>query len=155
VTALVAAELLLGVMTVATPPLKTISDAKHGLTFAVPVGWTTESRSSYQIVSRGPEGGLESHVAVWSAPAAALRDYFLSAGEMGRAEVHKGWVCAPSRSWRLNPAVGVAVCSRQLMNGHALVVSLTAEKAWLRKVGGVRFLQVLVLKMRGFRADDD
>jgi hypothetical protein len=149
------AGLLVWSLAFATPPITTVNDAKHGLTFAVPVGWRTESHSSYQIVSRGPEGGLETHVAVWSAPAAALRDYFLSAGEIGRVEVHGPWACAPSRTWRLNPAVGVAVCSRQLENGHALVVSLTAEKAWLRKAGGVRFLRRLVVKMRGFRADDD
>jgi hypothetical protein len=147
--------LLVSGLAFATPPITTVTDAKHKLRFAVPVGWTTESHSSYEIVSRGPEGGLETHVVVLSEPPAALHDYFLSAGEMGPVEVHGAWTCAPSRSWRLNPAVGVAVCSRQLANRHALVVSLTAEKGWLRKVGGVRFLLRLVVRMRGFRADDD
>jgi hypothetical protein len=150
-----AAGLLVWGLFFTTPSITTVSDAKHGLTFAVPAGWTTETRSSYQIVSRGPEGGLETHVVVWSAPAAALRDYFLAGGDIGRVEAHGGWWCAPSRTWRVNPAVGVAVCSRQLANGHSLLVSLTAEKAWLRKAGGVRFLRMLARKMRGFRADDD
>jgi hypothetical protein len=94
-------------------------------------------------------------VAIYSAPEKALHDFFLPSGEMGPVDVRNGWACAPSRSWRLNPAVGVAVCCRQLPNGHSLVATLTAEKAWLRKVGGVRFLRVLVARMRGFRAEDD
>jgi hypothetical protein len=156
-TALVAAWMLAGGGGVlAQPPLETVRDAKHGLTFAVPAGWKTETHSSYEIVSRGPMGGLETHVVVFAAPDAALRSYFLSSnGEMGTVDVHAGWTCAASRVWRLNPSVDVAVCSRQLSNGHSLVASLTGEKAWLRKVGGVRFLRVLVARMHGFRAEDD
>jgi hypothetical protein len=139
----------------ARPAIESVSDVRYGLTFAVPAGWRSEAHSTYQVIARGREGGLETHVNVFATAPNAVRDFFLVGGEIGRVEVEAQWTCADSRSWRLNPRVGVAVCAHQLANGHALVASLTAEKDWLRRAGGRRFLRLLVARMRGFRAEDD
>ena len=142
-------------MAAAGPRMTTMTDKKYGLTFAVPSGWRAEVSSTYQVVARGKEGGFETHIVIQSTPERAVHDYFLPTGELG--DVHKDaqWVCASSRSWRLNPRVGVAICSRRLRNGHALVATLTAEREWLVRAGGESFLRTLVAPMRGFRAEDD
>lgn len=139
----------------AHPSITTIKSSKYGISFAVPSGWTVQIDSSYQVVARGKEGGLETHAVVLATPEKAVRDYFLDPAEAGPVHKTGRWTCAPSRSWRLNPRVGVVVCSERLRNGNALMVSLVAEKNWLGKAGGERFLRVLVSKMRGFQADDD
>jgi hypothetical protein len=139
----------------ARPEVIAVSDARFGLRFAVPAGWRTQVDSTYQIVSRGREGGLETHVVVFASPRDAVRDYFLTGGEAGPIVASWRWTCAASLAWRLNPRVAVAACAWQLENGHALVVTLTAEKTWLRRAGGDRFLRSLAVRMRGFRADDD
>jgi hypothetical protein len=133
----------------------TVTDAKYGLTFAVPTGWATEVHSSYEVISRGPEGGLETHAVVLATPDRAVRDYFLVAGEVGSVHTRGTWTCASSRSWRPSPGMEVVVCAKQLKNGHALLVSLIGRKEWLHRVDGETFLRSLTSKMRGFHADDD
>jgi hypothetical protein len=132
-----------------------VTNAKYGLAFAVPVGWTPQVGSTYQVVARGKEGGLSTHVVVNAIPAKAVRDFFIWSEEAG--EIHKAgrWTCAASRSWRLNPHVSVAICGEQMTNGHVLMVSIVAEKEWLRRAGGEELLRRLVANFRGFRADDD
>jgi len=135
--------------------ITTVKSSKFGISFAVPTGWKVQIDSSYQVVARGKEGGLETHAVVSATPEKAVHDYFLDPAEAGPVHKNGRWTCAQSLSWRLNPSVGVVVCSEQLQNGNALMVSLVAEKNWLGKAGGERFLRSLVSKIRGFHADDD
>lgn len=134
---------------------KTVRDAKYGVTVTVPFDWTVEVHSSFEVVSRGPQGGLETHAVVSTTPSRAVHDYFLVPGEEGPPVTNGPWTCAASRTWKQNPRVDVAVCARQIGHGHVLLVSLTGEKAWFVRVGRESFLRRLVAGMRGFRAEDD
>jgi hypothetical protein len=135
--------------------LKVISDARFGITFAIPAGWTATASSTYQVVARGPQGGFATQVAIRSAADRAVRDYFILRGKRGGVHVVGNWACASSRSWKLNQAVSVVVCGQNMRNGNALVVALTADRAWLKREGGEVFLRSLVHRMKGFRAEDD
>jgi hypothetical protein len=135
--------------------LKVLSDARFGITFAIPSGWTAIASSTYQVVARGAQGGLGTQVAIRSGAARAVQDYFLTPGEGGVVHVIGSWACASSRSWHLNQSMRVVVCAEDMRNGNALVVTFMAEKAWLRKAGGEAFVRSLVSKIRGFRAEDD
>lgn len=139
----------------AHPSITTVNSSEYGISFSIPIGWSVQIDSAYQVVARGKEGGLETHAVVLATPEKAVHDYFLIPGEAGPVHKNGRWTCASSRSWSLNPRVGVVVCAKQLGNGNALMVSLIAEKSWLGKAGGERFLRSLVSKMRGFHADDD
>lgn len=135
--------------------IRTVTNAKYGITFAVPSGWTIQVNSSYQVTARGPDGGLETHAVILSKPERAIRDFFVVSGEGGDLHTRAGWTCASSRSWRPNPVMEVVACAEQLKNGHSILVSLIGRKEWIHRVGGESFLRSLVAKMRGFRAEDD
>jgi hypothetical protein len=131
------------------------TDSKYGVTFAVPAGWKAQVDSTYQMVARGKEGGLSTHVVLNAAPQNAVRSFFTWSEEAGDVHTRGRWACATSRSWRLNPRVRVVVCGQQMSNGHVLMVSLIAEKEWLRRAGDEALLRSLVESFRGFRAEDD
>ena len=133
-----------------------VSDSRSGLTFAVPAGWKSQVDSTYQVVARGKDGGLSTHVVVKATPAKAVHDFFIWPEEAGDIHADGGpWTCAASRSWRANLKMNVVVCGEQLRNGHVLMVVIVADKDWLNRAGGEAFLRSLVVSFRGFRAEDD
>jgi hypothetical protein len=127
-----------------------ITDPKHGVTIAIPQGWTPKVDSPYQVVARGPAGGLKTHLCEKVPPERAIRGFFADSGEPGEIHIKGRWACAQSRAWRLNPRTDVVVCARQLEPDWVIVLSLQADKAWLRKAGGETFLRAIAATMRGF-----
>src|SRR5262245_39691206 len=118
--------LLLLVALAAGGPLRVklvkITNAKHGVTIAIPEGWKPQVDTPFQVIARGKEGGLKTHLVEKVTPERAVRGFFADSGEPGEIHVKGPWTCTLSRAWWRNPQTDVVVCARQLEPDWVIVL---------------------------------